>query len=82
LINSHVGTFLNIFVLSNDAGQASCLIGVVSSALFLKPGALWSCKYSDSTFLIKLVSFHPGAFYQFTIGLMVKLGLYVLLRPL
>jgi len=40
LINSHVGTFLNIFVLSNDAGQASCLIGVVSSALFLKPGAL------------------------------------------
>jgi hypothetical protein len=37
---------------------------------------------SDSTFLIKLVSFHPGTFYQFTTGLMVKLGLYVLLRHL
>jgi hypothetical protein len=61
-------------VISNDASLASCLIGVVSSTLFLKPGALLSCTYSDSAFLIKLVSFHPGAFYQFTTGLMTELG--------
>jgi hypothetical protein len=38
--------------------------------------------FSDSKYLIKLVSFHPGAFYQFATGPMVKLGLYVLLRLL
>jgi hypothetical protein len=54
----------------------------ISYIVFLTLNVLGSCMYCDSNLIVNFASLWPGAFCQFTIGLMGESGLCIVMSPL